>query len=152
MRSRSGEGSVKLYLINQTLRSRFWLRGRGSTCNGSLYPPPKSSAKRLPPLASAARFQIRYAYPVSLVIEVNGARTVLVALRIALVGQENQIKDVRFLFSPLTTPLLWPPKREDNAVSSIADEIWQYRTSGNLTIFNKDHDTAEEGQSQVRQK
>jgi hypothetical protein len=35
------------------------------------------------------------------------------------VGQENQTKDVRFLFSPLTTP----PKREYNAVSSIADEI-----------------------------
>ena len=26
--------------------------------------------------------------------------------RIALVGQENQIEDVRFLFSPLTTPLV----------------------------------------------
>jgi hypothetical protein len=35
----------------------------------------------------------------------------------ALVGQENQIEDVRFLFSPLTTPPLWPPKREYNAVS-----------------------------------
>ena len=27
----------------------------------------------------------------------------------------------------------------------MADEIWQYRTGGNLTIFDKDHDTAEEG-------
>ena len=26
---------------------------------------------------------------------------------------------------------------------AIADEIWQYRTGGNLTIFDKDHDTAE---------
>ena len=26
------------------------------------------------------------------------------------------------------------------------DEIWQYRTGGNLTIFDKDHDAAEEGQ------
>ena len=45
----------------------------------------------------------------------------------------------------LTTPPLWPPKREYNAVSAIAYEIWQYRTGGNLTIFDKDHDTAEEG-------
>ena len=29
--------------------------------------------------------------------------------------------------------------------SAMADEIWQYRTGGNLTIFDKDHDTAEEG-------
>ena len=61
-----------------------------------------------------------------------------------MVGQENQIEDVHFLFSPfLPTPPLWPPKREYNAVSAIADEIWQYRTGGNLTIFDKDHDTAE---------
>jgi hypothetical protein len=33
----------------------------------------------------------------------------------------------------------------------MADEIWQYRIGGNLTIFNKDHDTAEEGRS-VRSK
>ena len=38
---------------------------------------------------------------------------------------------------------MWPPKREYNAVSTIADEIWQYHTGGNLTIFDKDHDTAE---------
>jgi hypothetical protein len=43
----------------------------------------------------------------------------LVALEnCALVGQENQIEDVRFLFSLLTTPPLWPPKREYNAVSA----------------------------------
>ena len=61
-----------------------------------------------------------------------------------MVGQENQIEDIHFLFSPfLPTPPLWPPKREYNAVSAIADEIWQYRTGGNLTIFDKDHDTAE---------
>jgi hypothetical protein len=29
----------------------------------------------------------------------------------------------------------------------MADEIWQYRTGGNLTIFDKDHDTTEEGRS-----
>ena len=37
-----------------------------------------------------------------------------------------------------------PPKHEYNAVSAIADEIWQYRTGGNLTIFDKDHDITEE--------
>jgi hypothetical protein len=42
-----------------------------------------------------------------------------------------------------------PPKREYNAVPAIADEIWQYRTGGNLTIFDKDHDTAEEGRSRT---
>ena len=41
-------------------------------------------------------------------------------------------------------PLLWPPKCEYKAASTIADEIWQYCTGGNLTIFDKDHDTAEE--------
>jgi hypothetical protein len=40
-------------------------------------------------------------------------------------------------------PPLWPPKRKDNAISVIADEFWQYSTGGNLTIFDKDHDTAE---------
>ena len=54
--------------------------------------------------------------------------------------------------SSLTTPPLWPPKHEYNAVSLIADGIWQYRTGGNLTIFDKDHSTAEEGLLQVRQK
>ena len=72
--------------------------------------------------------------------------------RLSWPGESNSSEDVRFLFSPLTTPPLWPPKREYNAVSAIADEIWQYRMGGNLTIFNKDHDTAEEGRSQVRQK
>ena len=43
----------------------------------------------------------------------------------------------------LPTPPLWPPKREYNAVPAITGEIWQYRTGGKLTIFNKDHDTAE---------
>ena len=39
-----------------------------------------------------------------------------------------------------------------NTASAIAGEIWQYRTGGSLTVFDKDHDTAEEGRSQVRQK
>ena len=41
--------------------------------------------------------------------------------RFVLVGQGNQIEDVRFLFSPfspLATPPLWPPKREDNTISA----------------------------------
>jgi hypothetical protein len=42
-----------------------------------------------------------------------------------------------------------PLKREYNAVPAIADEICQYRTGGNLTIFDKDHDTAEEGRSRT---
>ena len=64
--------------------------------------------------------------------------------RIAFVGQENQIEDVHLLFSPfLPRRPSWPPKREYNAVSAIADETWQYRTGGNLTIFDKDHDTAD---------
>jgi len=55
--------------------------------------------------------------------------------------------DIRFLFlSLLTMP---PLKREYSAVSAIADEIWQYRTGGNLTIFDKDHDTTEEGRSRT---
>jgi hypothetical protein len=29
------------------------------------------------------------------------------------------------------------PKREYSAVSAITDEIWQYRTGGNLTILTK---------------
>ena len=66
-----------------------------------------------------------------------------------MVGQGNQIEDVHFLFFPLTTPPLWPPKHEYNAVSAITGEIWQYRTGGNLTIFDKGHDTAEEGRSRT---
>ena len=65
--------------------------------------------------------------------------------RLSRPGELNSSEDVRFLFSPLTTPPLWLPKREYNAVSAVADEIWQYRTGENLTIFDKDHDTAEEG-------
>ena len=64
--------------------------------------------------------------------------------RIAFVGQENQIEDVHLLFSPfLPRPPSWPLKREYNSVSAIADETWQYRTGGNLTIFDKDHDAAD---------
>ena len=102
------------------------------------------------PLASAARFRIRHAYPVSFVIEANGygyaQGPFWLPWRFALVGQGNQIEDVRFFFSPfspLATPPLWPPKREDNTcLYREADENWKYRMGGNLTIFDKDHDTA----------
>ena len=62
--------------------------------------------------------------------------------RFALVGQGNQVENVRFLFSPfspLTMPPLW---RIQHCLCREVDEIWQYRTGGNLTIFDKDHDTA----------
>jgi len=78
-----------------------------------------------PSLARAPKFQIRYAYPVSLVIVANGCSYAQgpfwLPWRFALVGQGNQIEDVRFLFSPfspVTTPPLWPPKCEYNAVSA----------------------------------
>ena len=74
------------------------------------------------------------------------ARTLLVALENRVGWLGDQIKDVHFLFSLfLPTPPLWPQKREYNAVSTIADEIWQHRTGRNLTMFDKDHDTTEEG-------
>jgi len=107
-------------------------------------------------------FQIRYVHPISpdchqlyTVIVANGCGYTqgpfLVALgnRLGWPGESNSSEDVRFLFSPLIMPPLWPPRREYNAVSAIADEIWQYRTGGNLTIFDKDHDTAEEGRSRT---
>ena len=89
-------------------------------------------------------------------------KTRMVALEIILVGQGNcpgwpgefqrswieaiqNLPDVRLLFL-LFLPTL-PPKREYNAVSAVADEVWQYHTRGNLTIFDKDRDTAEEGWS-----
>jgi hypothetical protein len=70
--------------------------------------------------------------------------------RIAPVGQEIRIKamkelpDVRFLFSPfLPTPPLWPPKLEYNAVSAEKSMKFGNIVQGeNLTIFDKDRDTA----------
>ena len=66
--------------------------------------------------------------------------------RIAPVGQENHIEDVRFLFSPSTTPPLWPPKREYNAVSAERSmkfgSVVRVETLRHLT---KDHGTMEEG-------
>jgi len=57
---------------------------------------------------------------------------------IALVSQENQIEDVRFLFAPLTTPPLWPPKLEYNAVS--VERLMKFGNivqDENLTILTK---------------
>ena len=67
--------------------------------------------------------QIRSAHPIShMVIVANGCGYTQglfwLPWRIALVSQENQIEDVRFLFSPATMPPLWPPKCEYNAVSA----------------------------------
>ena len=60
--------------------------------------------------------------------------TVIVANGCTLVALENRIEvipGVRFLFLPLlSTP---PLNREYNAVSAVADEVWQYRMGGNLT-------------------
>ena len=46
------------------------------------------------------------------------ARTFLVALKNRLGWPGEPIEDARFLLSPLTTPPLWPPKRECSAVSA----------------------------------
>ena len=67
-----------------------------------------------------------------------------------MVGQENRIEamkklpDVRFLFSPfLPTPPSWPPKLEYNAVSAERSMKFGNIVQGeNLTIFDKDRDTA----------
>src|ERR1700679_100561 len=108
-------------------------------------------------VASAAKFQIRYAQPTSpdchqlyIVIVANGCGYTQgpfwLPWRIAFVGQENQIEDVRFLFSPLTTPLVVAAKtRIQRCLCRDVDEIWQCRTGKNLTTFDKDHGTAEEG-------
>jgi hypothetical protein len=46
------------------------------------------------------------------------ARTFLVAMENRPGWPGESIEGVRFLFSPSTTPPLWPPKREYNAVSA----------------------------------
>ena len=65
--------------------------------------------------------------------------------RIALVGQENQIEDIRFLFSPLTTPPVVAAKtRIQRCLCREVNEIWQCCTGRNLTTFDKDRGTVEE--------
>ena len=66
---------------------------------------------------------------------------------IILLARGSQIKaiqnlpNIRFLFLPLLP--MPTQKRKYNAVSIVADEVWQYHTGRNLTIFNKDRDTIE---------
>jgi len=73
--------------------------------------------------------------------------------RIALVGRIKlkTYEDVRRRTLPLlpTTPpsVVAAKTRIQRCLCRKVDEIWQYRTGENLTIFNKDHDTAEEGRS-----
>ena len=54
-----------------------------------------------------------------------------------MVGQENQIEDIRFFFSPLA--------QIQHCLCREVDEIWQYCTGGSLTTFDNDHGTVEEG-------
>ena len=108
----------------------------------------------LPPFGE---IQIRYAHLISpgchqlyVVIVANGCGYMQgpfwLPWRIALVGQENQIEDVRFLFSPLTTPPVVAAKtRIQRCLCRYADEIWQCCTGRNLTTFDKDHGIVEEG-------
>ena len=65
--------------------------------------------------------------------------------RFALVGQENQIEDVRFLFSLNYASAVAAKTRIQRCLRREVDEIWQYRTGGNLATFDKDYGTVEEG-------
>ena len=55
--------------------------------------------------------------------------------------------DVRFFFLSILTYV--SKTRIQRCLSREVDGIWQYRTGGNLTIFDKDHDAVEEGRSQT---
>jgi hypothetical protein len=55
----------------------------------------------------------------------------------------QNLPDVRFFFLPLLTHA--SKTRIQRRLCREVDEIWQYRMGGNLTIFDKDHDTTEEG-------
>jgi hypothetical protein len=59
----------------------------------------------------------------------------------------QNLPDVRFFFLPLLTYV--SKTRIQRCLCREVDGIWQYRTGGNLTIFDKDHDAAEEGRSQA---
>ena len=119
------------------------------SCARPAFPPPFSD------------IQIRYTHPISLnrhqlyvVIVANGCGCTQgpfwLSWRFALVGQEIRIEamkklpDVCSLFSPfLPTPPLWPPKLEYNAVSAEKSMKFSNIVPGeNLTIFDKDRDTA----------
>jgi hypothetical protein len=59
----------------------------------------------------------------------------------------QNLPDVRFFFLPLLTYV--SKTRTQCCLRREVDGIWQYCTGGNLTIFDKDHDTAEEGRFQT---
>jgi hypothetical protein len=53
-------------------------------------------------------------------------------------------------FLPLNYASIMPAKtRIQRCLCREVDEIWQYRTGGSLTIFDKDHETAEAARSNV---
>jgi len=55
-------------------------------------------------------------------------------------------------FSPFFTHICARTQNNavSNAVSAVADEVWQNRTGGNLTIFDKDRDTMETDREQLK--
>jgi hypothetical protein len=53
------------------------------------------------------------------------------------------LKTYTFSFPLFYLRLRCGRQNANTTLSAIADEIWQYRTGGNLTIFDKDHDTAD---------
>ena len=124
-------------------------------------PTPPVIRPAFPPFSE---IQFRYAYSISpscyqlyaVVIVANGCGYTQgpfwLPWRIALVGQENQIEDKRFLFSPLTTPPIVAAKtRIQHCLCRDIDEIWQCRTGRNLTTFDKDHGTTGVGAKQRQQ-
>ena len=91
----------------------------------------------------------RYAYLVPLVIEANGCGYAQgpfwLPWRFALVGQGNQMKTYASSspLSPLSYASLVAAKtRRQHSLCREVDEICKYCMGGNLTIFDKDHDTA----------
>ena len=83
--------------MNQTLCSRFWLRGRGSTCNGSQYSP-KSSANHLVPWACICRsvFSTVQAPPGTMSRALLAGNTVEIVMMTAKLGSHGFI----FAFIP----------------------------------------------------
>ena len=59
----------------------------------------------------------------------------------------QNLPNVRFFLLSLLTYV--SKMRIQRYLCREVDGIWQYRIGGNLTIFDKDHDAAEEGQSQT---
>ena len=64
----------------------------------------------------------------------------------------RRVKLKQFKFARRTLPLsphASAKTRIQRCLYREVDEIWQYCAGGDLTIFNKDHNTVEEGQSQT---